>query len=228
MFQSFQPDRVSWQSASARGFSAAPEIHIWQLPIQREKPEGRQLLSTAEVERLEAMPAGAARNGFYSARLGLRSLLGDYLSVAAHAVRLHIAKQGKPHIDPAQGDIHFNLSHTDGMILLAISKACPLGIDVERLRRINGQDKIARKLFSSTEFDAIQAADNRQLAFFERWTALEARQKLDGKGIFGLRTPPSRNVCCEHFMPGPEHIATCCHRHDSAPLPARFILWQGI
>lgn len=102
------------------------------------------------------------------------------------------AEGGKPYF-PQYPHIHFNLSHSRGAAVCALSGA-PVGVDVEVLR------PPPRHL----------AAGMGAQEFFRLWTAKEASAKLLGRGIAALRTqtPDSRCQCLEGFLPG--CIVTVC------------------
>lgn len=103
------------------------------------------------------------------------------------------AEGGKPYF-PAFPCIHFNLSHSRGAAVCALSGA-PVGVDVELLR------PAPRRL----------AAGMTDEAFFRLWTAKEATVKLRGQGIIACRgrvEPDPRCRCLEGFLPG--CIVTVC------------------
>lgn len=102
------------------------------------------------------------------------------------------AEGGKPYF-PEYPRIHFNLSHSRGAAVCALSGA-PVGIDVEALRAP------PRHLAAGMEAEE----------FFRLWTAKEATAKLLGRGIAALRTqtPDRRCQCLEGFLPG--CIVTVC------------------
>lgn len=102
------------------------------------------------------------------------------------------AAGGKPYF-PHASHIHFNLSHSHGAAVCALSSE-PVGIDVEVLRTP------PRHLAAGMDAEA----------FFRLWTAKEASAKLLGLGIAALRTqtPDRRCQCLEGFLPG--CIVTVC------------------
>lgn len=99
---------------------------------------------------------------------------------------------GKPYF-PQYPHVHFNLSHSHGAAVCALSGA-PVGVDVEVLR--TPPQRLA----------AGMGAED----FFRLWTAKEATVKLLGLGIAALRTqePDRRCQCLAGFLPG--CIVTVC------------------
>lgn len=79
-------------------------------------------------------------------------------------------------------DIHFNLSHADGIAACIVSeKEC--GIDCENVREY--RPRVAQRVFTAKELDLFNAVDenDRDLLFFRLWTLKEAFVKAVGKGI---------------------------------------------
>lgn len=78
-------------------------------------------------------------------------------------------QQGKPYF-PDYPDVHFNISHTGGAVLVGISDQ-PIGVDIERIRPVS-QRAMQRIAGASTEQE-----------FFRSWVRREARTKRSGAGI---------------------------------------------
>lgn len=119
---------------------------------------------------------------FVSGRAALRMILGRYLCVKPEQVDIGYGSFGKPHV--LQGNIFFNISHSGGIIALAVAKHTEVGIDVERVRRLDGRAN-PNRFFSGTERKAFQAAHRcfRSKEFFKIWTRKEAYLKAVGRGI---------------------------------------------
>ena len=97
---------------------------------------------------------------------------------------------GKPEVaNPEAADLpgrlRFNLSHTNGLALLAVCLDADLGIDVEAVRAVSDLELIAQSHFSAREVTAFNGFDSaaRQRAFFRCWTRKEAFLKAHGKGL---------------------------------------------
>jgi len=87
--------------------------------------------------------------------------------------------RGKPFIP--NSEIYFNLSNTNGIVVLAISDQ-PIGIDIEKLRQ--PKPLIYKRVFCNEEVDFISSAED----FTYLWTRKEAVVKLFGGGIsMGLK-----------------------------------------
>jgi 4'-phosphopantetheinyl transferase len=145
---------------------AADEIHVWRVVLD------------AALKPREITTAAHALLG---------RLLMAYANVDAPPV-IARTERGKPYA-PQLAQLDFNLTHAREQVLIAIAREQPLGVDLERVDREIEIDDIARRYFSATEADAIEAlAPERKLvAFLRLWTCKEAVLKALGEGIsFGL------------------------------------------
>jgi 4'-phosphopantetheinyl transferase len=118
----------------------------------------------------------------------LRDLLSGYLARPAASLRFARSARGKPHL--AGADLEFNLSHSAGALLVALSRDIELGVDLEAMvRRTRAVADLARRWFAPHEADALAALPHaqQQAAFLRLWTCKEAVLKCLGSGIgFGL------------------------------------------
>jgi 4'-phosphopantetheinyl transferase len=117
----------------------------------------------------------------------LRDVLAAYLEISPEAVRLVTGEHGKPEL--AGGDLHFNLSHSGGVGLVAVSRERPVGVDVERIEARRDVLALAERALGAEGAAAVRAApDADQAAVFHRaWARREAVAKCAGTG---LSTPP--------------------------------------
>lgn len=79
-------------------------------------------------------------------------------------------------------DIHFSISHCDGLVGCLISdNEC--GIDCERIRP--ARYKVARRVFSNEEFNMFEQLEgrDRDIFFTSLWTLKEAYSKARGRGL---------------------------------------------
>ncbi|MEJ7807619.1 MAG: 4'-phosphopantetheinyl transferase superfamily protein, partial [Telluria sp.] len=81
--------------------------------------------------------------------------------------------------------LHFNLSHTHGLIALAVSTQRMLGVDVENVAVRTPSAGIAEHYFSPTEVAALATLPPalRGERFFEYWTFKESYIKARGMGL---------------------------------------------
>ena len=128
------------------------------------------------------------RHQFLVARALVRSTLSRYAAVERPDWRFVKNQWGRPDIDPGHGlgDLRFNLSHTDGLVAVAVARGDPeLGVDVEDTWRRSHTDQIAEHFFAPAEVQALRAlpADRQHGRFFELWTLKEAYIKARGMGL---------------------------------------------
>lgn len=89
----------------------------------------------------------------------LRVILSQYLKIEPSKVRLSYGLYGKPELakETCGETISFNLSHSHGLALYAITRGRRVGIDVELIRPNHENGKIAQRFFSPREASAINA-----------------------------------------------------------------------
>jgi 4'-phosphopantetheinyl transferase len=116
----------------------------------------------------------------------LRKLLSKYTAVAPQSLVFGRNAFGKPHlVEPADSPIQFNMSHTHGIILYAVTRDCPIGVDVEDTQRRGGGIELARRFFARVEVAALETLPPQVQhdAFFRFWTLKEAYIKARGLGL---------------------------------------------
>ncbi len=166
--------------------SEPDHVHVFRLAL--DPPASRLAalaahLSDDERERAARFLRECDRQRFTAAHGQVREILAAYLDADPAGLRFTYNPQGKP--DLAQGEPHFNLSHSLGMGLLAVAFQRQVGVDVERLDRAVDYANIARRFFAPVEvaeFFALPLAD-RPLAFCTGWTRKEAYIKARGMGL---------------------------------------------
>lgn len=150
-------------------------------------------LSVAERERYERFRFAALRHQFLVSRALLRWVLAQYTGLAPASLVFAANAWGKPHLDVSDTAAPlFNLSHTTGLIVLAVTETTwtetaplMLGVDVERLDRVVDASKLATRYFSPLESETLCAlpAELQRASFFDFWTLKEAYIKAVGMGL---------------------------------------------
>ena len=117
----------------------------------------------------------------------MKFVLAQYLDADVLDVRFDRGPCGKPTLAPPfdRADLQFNLSHSNGMVLIAIAHGREVGVDVEYIRPDVEIEQIAHLVFSDREASALTAlpASDRLGAFFACWTRKEAFAKATGQGL---------------------------------------------
>src|SRR2546423_398599 len=112
------------------------QIHVWSLlldvPVQSVTRLER-ILSHDEVARAARFRFPLHRNRFIAGRGSLRELLGRYLAAPAEKIQFVYGPHGKPDLGAVHrgNGLHFNLAHSEGLALVAVTCAGPVGIDLE-------------------------------------------------------------------------------------------------
>src|SRR5207245_4260490 len=91
-----------------------------------------------------------------------------------------------PDLSPEFGNrLKFNLSHSAGLALIAITAASNVGVDLEYIRAQSDYVDIARRFLSAAEVDYLIALPSHLYAeaFFSCWTKKEAYLKACGEGL---------------------------------------------
>lgn len=148
----------------------------------------RDLLTVEESYRAARLPAAHLRSRLVSARAFLRLALALHLGIRPADVAILRAGSRKPMLaapDESSRSLHFNLSHSDRIAVLAINDSTPVGIDVEKIDPNIDCDAVAKDVFSVEERASLAAlpARSRLAAFVSTWTRKEAFLKGLGEGL---------------------------------------------
>jgi 4'-phosphopantetheinyl transferase len=162
-------------------------VNVWTRSLRISTPaEARcyELLSTDEQERAARYRIERPRNDFIETRCTLRVLLARYLGTTPRDLTFEYSEYGKPLLNGAC-DVRFNVSHTDGLALMAFVKKREIGIDVEKIRPGPDARKLAERFFSVEERRSLENLSGTELqaAFFRCWTRKEAYIKAKGEGL---------------------------------------------
>lgn len=163
------------------------EVHVYILPT------GAPLETTVYPERVERLcPAERARydryrfphkkNEFLFGKMLTRWVLSRYHGRERDAWSFTEAARGKPDACDA-GDLRFNLSHTKGLLAVAITRGWEVGVDVEQVERRDSA--VADRFFAVDEAAQVRAApeEAKDRLFARFWTLKEAYIKAHGDGL---------------------------------------------
>jgi len=166
------------------------QIHVWSVVLSDfdgELPQFQAMLSSVERMKAERFRFSKDSNHYVIRRGILRVILGRYLEHRPSEIDFCYGPFGKPEIkgDLAGGGLNFNDSHSGDLAVYAVTRACPLGVDVEKLRPVPDFEEIASRFFTPREAETlIGLPSERQMeAFFACWTRKEAFLKATGEGI---------------------------------------------
>ncbi len=162
------------------------EVHVWRIGLEQPEEVVRELrnqLSDDECRRADRFYAETHRARFVVGRASMRTVLGRYLGEEPARLNFPTNPQGKPGLEGTR--LEFNLSHSANLAVLAVTLERRVGIDVEQLRPMPEEDRIAARFFSAPECEAFLKlpAARRNAAFFSIWTRKEAYIKAIGLGL---------------------------------------------
>jgi 4'-phosphopantetheinyl transferase len=163
----------------------ADEIHVWTFDIIASEAIAARfepVLSEEEVDRAARFHFRKLRDSFVLTRGILRHLLGRYLGVPPAAIRISYGSKGKPALADNKL-LQFNMSHSGDKAIIALTRDCAIGVDVERVRFMTDMQQIAERFFCPEEAAEILSFPDCQRAFFFCWTRKEAFIKAIGDGL---------------------------------------------
>lgn len=171
------------------GFPAAGAVHLWSwlLPVEaRTLSELEATLSEDEWRRVSRTASHHHASRFISGRGMVRRILGSYLDWPPHQIRFRYGRQGKPELDGFPlNSLAFNYSDSCELAVLAVTAGHPIGVDVERIRRLS-MAEAANAARSDGELSHRSEADSelrKTEAFLWSWTRREAAAKAEGSGL---------------------------------------------
>jgi 4'-phosphopantetheinyl transferase len=168
------------------------DVHVWHALL--DKFEVGPLLYTAlsadEQAKRDSFLREREWKRFAVGRALLRVILGRYLGIAPGKIRLARNCHGKPSLEGLQKvrRVRFNLSHSNGFALYAVTLDREIGVDLECIAHIQELEQVADRFFSERERTLIHSLKGVQKdeVFFRIWTRKEALLKAQGQGFSGL------------------------------------------
>ena len=237
-------------SASRSNVSELPlapdAVHLWlsRAAAVSDLAQGEaypDILSESERQRCASLHEQLREEALLTRAL-VRTVLSRYAPPAPADWQFEIDANGKPRVagDAAPG-LEFNLSHSHGWVVCAVSRGGAVGVDVEHCDGRRDFMKLARRYFLPAEVKALEAREGelRRDLFYELWTLKEAWSKfrggnigsamgavgfsLDRPGNIDITTVDSENPtdCCL-LAPEPAfRLALCRRRQPPAQLELR-------
>lgn len=166
----------------------AQDIHLWCIAPTPPEAGSFTLLGAEEQAQYARIGAATVKQQYWQTRLGIRHILSLYApDVAPSAWQFHRNAHGRPqlHAPELPFGLGFNISHTPGLIVIAVSASADVGVDVERGDRNPRVLELAHRYFSTRELADLRAlAPQRQVERFLRlWTLKESYIKACGMGL---------------------------------------------
>ena len=196
-----------WNHANAPAPLRAGEVHLWRAQLSP-TDSTRAALSPDDWLRAGRFHFDRDRERFIASRGIQRQVLAQYLSVEADEIQFSAGPYGKPQL--ADTMLRFNLSHSDDLMLLAVTHGRELGVDVEFMR-----PDVPFEMLADHYFDPEDAWDLRLLPmaqrpwkFYDIWTSTEAQLKASGVGLSqGVKVSDADRWSLMKFAPAAGYTA---------------------
>ena len=131
------------------------------------------------MTEFDAIVIGAGHNG-------LAAAVPPDCSAPTLVSYVYLSTSGKvlPLADPST-QLRFNLSHSDGLAVVVLSKDLEVGVDVERIKPRRKLLSLARRALTPAEAAEVEAAvpEDRLAVFHAAWARREATAKCFGVGL---------------------------------------------
>jgi 4'-phosphopantetheinyl transferase len=166
-------------------------------------------LSASERARFDRYRHDADRGMFLLGRVMARTLVGRALGVAPHAWSWGEGPRGRPSIAKPDTSLSFNLAHSAGLVVCALSTDGDVGVDVEYRQRPPIDARMIRRYCAPDEAADIErrGPDGWRDQFLKYWTLKEAYLKARGLGI----AMPLADLC---FTLGDDGISLECRNAE--------------
>lgn len=162
------------------------EVHLWWVEAAPENGPSAEWLAEEERARSLRFHRERDRRRYVARQSALRGILGVYLDREPGALRFADGPHGKPFLAMSDSDgLCFNLSHSEGRVLVALAREREVGVDVEAVRILPELERMAEQIFTPFERTIYEtlAPGARLSAFFRGWTRKEAALKALGEGF---------------------------------------------
>lgn len=165
------------------------EVHVWRAKLETPWSWAfDEALTLDDRARAHRFRFESDRRRFCVARASLRLILSRYLKTKPHRLQIESGEYGKPYFADAKATqgLRFNLSHSNQLALIAVSRDREVGVDVEYMRPDFVTEEVAAHFFSPAEVEEFRAVPRelRIQSFFNCWTRKEAYIKARGEGLY--------------------------------------------
>ncbi len=186
-----QPESdCNWQVGPTRPTLPAGHMHVWcasQRSLRPHLPALQGWLAADETARASRFAFEHLRLSFAANRGLLRLLLSRYVDALPGQLQFEYSEHGKPALAFPRPELplQFNLSHSEQLMLVAVTRTHSPGVDVEAVRPIPDMHRLAERFFAPPEAQRLKEAppDQQDLTFFQYWVQKEAFIKAIGLGL---------------------------------------------
>jgi len=251
----FKIEPVQTSASLPQRLACENSIHLW-LAFETEITDGALLgrlgllLSASERLQHQRFRGASDRHRYLVTRALVRTVLSRYVPIEPDEWVFASTAYGKPEIAasirhrcPDAEGLCFNISHTDGLVVVAVSQRRALGVDVETLPLRASPEEVVANFFSPSEREAFARtpASIQAERFGEYWTFKESYIKARGRGLsLGLdrftihfrderrvdllnEAPIGENDCDRwlfwQFRPTAKHLLAVCSESHHGVVP---------
>jgi 4'-phosphopantetheinyl transferase len=186
---------LAWPTSELRARLVDQDVVVCSAGLHADEGAVRHaaaLLSPSERQRFEGYTNDVVARRFAVGRGTLRTVVGAALGIAPAAVRLVEGLHGKPVLahGASPRPLWFSVAHCEELLLVALSRRCDVGVDVERVRAFEQWERVADRVLDAAEREqlrrAVEWGEDPGTAFLRHWCRVEAELKAIGCGIAGL------------------------------------------
>ena len=196
-----------WNTGNAPAPLRAGEVHLWRAQLALTE-KMRAAISPSDRLRAERFHFDRDRDRFIASRGIQRLVLAQYLGIEASEMQFFTGPYGKPQF--ADTTLRFNLSHSDDLMLLAVTHGRDLGVDVEFMKPNVPFETLADHYFDPEDAWDLRLlpAAQRPWKFYDIWTTTEAQLKASGVGLsHGAHVPDADRWSMMKFTPAAGYAA---------------------
>ncbi len=178
---SFMNDIV-WNEYKVNQFLLTSNIDIWRIAVSSNLNfinHFENILSDDEQAKALRFHQQKDQQRFLISRIVLCKLIASYSNLVPDEIKFAEGLNKKPFAENVNlSDLHFNISHSGDIILIAISNS-EIGVDVEKVDNNFSYEEILPRNFSDEEIRFIKKPED----FYLLWTRKEALLKATAKGL---------------------------------------------
>lgn len=152
--------------------AAETVVEVWTIALDTPRAA---ILTDEERSRAARFRFERDRLRWTNARSALRAVLGHHLKAAPLDLRFTFGPHGKPSVR----GVEFNISHSRGWAMIALSGTVPVGIDIEEIREDVDIAKLLLRLGEPGHAGS-------PVELFHAWTRREAKTKALGLPLMEL------------------------------------------
>jgi 4'-phosphopantetheinyl transferase len=172
------------------------KVDIWHVELDRVSETMMEHLSSQDLREVGRIPSREERSTFLKVRSAVRSVLAQYLGCSPDSMEFEQQPGGLSLASPASL-LRFHLSHSENLLLVAVTFARQVGIDVEFMRADLPFETLADYYFDPRDARRLRylADSDRMRHFYQEWTSSEASRRVVN------HSTDSQRCCVLNFTP---------------------------